>query len=318
MTSDDASTRRATRVTVVAAVVNVFLSLGKLATGVLAGSAALIADGVHSLSDLITDVVVLVGFRLARRPADESHNYGHGKVETLAAVTVGAVLMVAAAGILLEGVRGIAEMARGGILDAPSPIALAVALVSIAAKEGLYRYTLAAGQQLDSPALVANAWHQRSDALSSVAVAIGVAGATLGGESWRILDPLAAAAVALLIGKVALSLAWSGLGELLEASVDPRTRDQILETVAEVDGVRSPHGLRVRRLGSALAMDLHIVVNPCLDVVRAHSIAEAVEERLRGAFGARTVATVHVDPGPDDQREAAPSNSTVDRTHAPG
>ncbi len=297
-TTDDARTRRATRVTVTAAVVNVVLALAKLAAGAVAGSAALVADGMHSLSDLITDGIVLAGVRFARRPADESHNYGHGKIETLAAVAVGAVLLIAAGGILFEACKGIAVVARGGILGAPSPAALVVAVVSIAVKEALFRFTRAAGRQLDSPALMANAWHQRSDALSSVAVAVGVAGASLGGESWRVLDPVAASVVALLIGKVALSLAWSGLGELLEAGVDPETRARILESVHRVDGARSPHGLRARRLGSTLAVDLHVEVARHLDIVQAHAIAEAVEEQLTRCFGANTLVNVHVDPAP--------------------
>jgi len=305
VSSQAASTDHATRVTMVAGGISLALALSKLATGALAGSAALVADGVHSLSDLVTDGVVLAGVRLARRPADESHNYGHGKVETLATVIVGLVLATVAAGIFLDGGRGILEAARGEPLQAPSRAALVVALVSIAAKEALFRYTRAAGRRLDSPALLANAWHQRSDALSSVAVAAGVAGATLGGEAWRVLDPLAAVAVSLLVAWVAVSLIGSGLGELLEAGVDARTRSRILEAVATADGAHSPHRLRARRLGSALAMDLHVEVTRELDVFQAHVIAEAVEQRLLGEFGARTQVSVHLDPRPA-AREAPP------------
>jgi len=286
----------ATRVTLIGAGLNIILAGIKITFGLLGRSAAIIADGVHSLSDLFSDAIVIVGIRLGERPPDRDHEYGHGKFETLAAAICGIILLVAGAGIFRSGLIRVIAAARGLSLEQPRIYTLVIAFLSIAVKEGLYRYTLREGKVLKSQALVANAWHHRSDALSSIGVCFGIAGAIFLGEKWRLLDPVAALIVSVFIFKVSFSIIISGVNELLEKSLPEKTERRIEETVRNVPGVLDYHKLKTRRIGNASAIDLHIQVEPSLSVTEAHDISHEVEKKLRRVFGRDTIVSVHIEP----------------------
>jgi cation diffusion facilitator family transporter len=289
-------TNTARRVTWVGFLVNLILTLLKFLAGWLGHSGALIADAAHSLSDFATDVVVLASFRVADKPADRSHDYGHGKYETLATVAIGLALFAAGAAILWNGGGRIWHHFHGAPAEKPGMIALAAATISIVTKEALYRYTLRAGKGIQSQAVIANAWHHRSDAFSSVATVIGVGGAILLGENWRVLDPLAAAVVSFFIIKVAVEIFLSGVRELTEESMDDGFEREISEIAARTPGVTHPHNLRTRRIGSYAAIDLHIRVDPDMHVADAHAIASHIETEIRNRFGQNTLIMIHVEP----------------------
>jgi len=291
-------TAEATKATLVALVVNGALSALKVLTASWSGSAALLADGIHSLSDVLTDLVVLVGVRIGGRSADESHPYGHGKAETLATALVGLALLVAGLHLATEAVATGLALIDGEGAPSPHPLALAIALAALVVKEGLFRYTRAVGRRIDSGALIANAWHQRSDALSSACVAVAIGGAAFGGGWWRLLDPIGAFAVAVLIVGVALPIMKRSVCELLESSADAETVMQVRMAIAEVPGALHPHDLRVRKIGRAVAVDAHVEVDRTLDVTTAHAIAANVRARIVAQLGGDTVATIHVDPQP--------------------
>lgn len=286
----------ANQVTWVGLWLNLALTVFKFIAGILGRSSAMIADAVHSVSDFVTDVVLLISFRIVGKPVDDSHDYGHGKFETLASNFVGAALLLVGLGILWAGGAKIYSAFRGEALVQPGGIALAAALVSILVKEFLYRYQVGVGKKINSGAIIANAWHHRSDALSSIATLLGIAGAIFLGESWRVLDPIAAILVSLLILKVAVPIFWSSLKELLEASLDDDTEKNILETAGSVPGVIDPHNLRTRRIGSYVAVDLHIRVDKSLNIVEAHDISRNVELKLKDYLGEESFIYVHVDP----------------------
>ena len=295
--ADAARARRIVRVTVAGAAVNALLAAGKLAAGVFGRSSALVADAAHSLSDLATDAAVLLFVRVSSRPPDEDHDFGHGKFETFAAFLVSLALFGVAAGILRDaGLRALAALRDPGAASRPGGIALAAAAVSVAAKELLYRWTRREGERLEAPAVVANAWHHRSDALSSVGALAGVAGARFLGPGAAALDPVAGLAVAALVGVAAWRLAAPAVGELLEKSLPASTEAEILRIVAEDPAVRDPHNLRTRRIGAGIAVEIHVRVDPDLTVRASHEIAQGIEDRLRGRFGRWTHAIVHVEP----------------------
>ena len=286
--------RRIVRVTLAGAVVNALLAAGKLAAGVFGHSAALVADAAHSLSDLATDAAVLLFVRVAGRPPDEDHDFGHGKFETFAAFLVSLALFGVAAALLRDGaLRAAAALGDPGGAARPGGIALAAAAVSVAAKEALYRWTRREGERLRAPAVVANAWHHRSDALSSVGALVGVAGARLG---WAALDPLAAVAVAALVAWSAWQLAAPAVGELLERSLPAETEAELLRLVAADPAVRDPHNLRTRRIGAGIAVEVHVRVDPSLTVRESHAIAHGVEDRIRARHGDWAHVIVHVEP----------------------
>lgn len=288
------------RVTVIGMLVNLVLVAGKFAAGVIGNSSAMVADAVHSISDFVTDVIVIVFVGISTRPHDASHRYGHGKFETLATVVIGVALFVVAVGILVGAIESIVTYARGGVLPRPGLIALLAAAVSIGAKELLFRLTRRVGVREASPAAIANAWHHRSDALSSVGALVGIAGASLLGEQWRILDPIAAVAVSALVGKAAVEMIGPGMNELLEGSLPAETEREIVEIVRAVGGVDDPHSLRTRRVGAAIAVDIHVRMHRELSVETSHGITEEVEQRLRSRFGPETMVTVHVEPSHPD------------------
>lgn len=294
-TNTETRKRRIYRVTFVGFAVNCLLATGKLLAGLLGRSGAMVADAVHSFSDLATDVVVVAFVRVSAKPKDEGHDYGHGKFETLAAILVGLALLAVGAGILVEGVRAIRTVVRGGELARPGSIALVAAVVSIVVKEWLYRYTVRAGRALRSPSVVANAWHHRSDALSSMGTLVGIGCAFFLGPAWRIADPIAALLVAVFIFKIAFDQIRSGLDELLERSLPADVEQEILRIVTADAAVCEPHNLRTRRIGSAIAIEVHIRVDGSMTVRRAHALTVDIERRLRERYGAETMIAIHVE-----------------------
>ncbi|HHJ51716.1 MAG TPA: cation transporter [Caldithrix abyssi] len=291
----------AVRVTLVSILWNLVLSGIKFAAGIYGRSAALVADGVHSLSDLLSDLVVLAGVHYGSRPRDQSHHYGHGKFETLAAIIIGLILLIAALEIAWHGGLNIYRHLHGKPLPGPYYITLIVALSSIGIKELLYQYTIKAGNKTGSAALKANAWHHRTDALSSVAAALGISGAIFLGEEWVLLDPLAAVFVGLWVLKFTLSLLVTSVNELLEASLGKEMDEKILQVVQNIPGVQLPHNLKTRKVGHTYAVEMHIKVNRNLNIVEAHDISTRVEEALKSFLGKESFISIHVEPLEDAQ-----------------
>lgn len=284
------------RVTIVGSVVNMLLLIFKFVAGIVGNSAAMVADAVHSLSDFVTDIVVILFVRLSGRPADEDHGYGHGKFETLATLFVSLVLFGVAVMLFVGGVKDIVAVAHGRQLAEPTMVALIAAVISIIAKELLYHYTVKCGEKLNSQVVVANAWHHRSDAFSSIGVLAGVGGAMFLGGSWAVLDPIAATIVSLFIVKVAYSLLMPSLEELLERSLPKDVEQRIEQIILSVDGVSSPHHLRTRRIGSAYAIEVHIRMDGNLTLTQAHAVTTAVERLLKQEFGDSTHVGIHTEP----------------------
>lgn len=287
------------RVTLVGSAVNVVLLLFKFVAGVAGHSAAMLADAVHSLSDFVTDVIVLVFVRLSGKPVDKSHDYGHGKFETLAMTIIGLSLLAVAIGILYGGITKIVAWIGCQPLPAPGILALWAALLSIAMKETVYRYSMIKARQLQSQAVKANAWHHRSDALSSVGTAVGIGGAIFLGHRWTVLDPLASIIVSVLIIKVSVDLLRNGIGDLLEQSLPDDVEREIISIAASVPGVIEPHELRTRRIGNHYAIELHVLMDGDLTLHDAHEKASEVERMLRSQYGQETHIAIHVEPDDD-------------------
>ena len=284
------------RVTLVGSVINVVLLLFKFVAGIIGHSAAMLADAVHSLSDFVTDVIVLVFIHISGKPQDKSHDYGHGKYETLAMTLIGVALLLVALGILNSGAMKIKLWLDGEQLEAPGTIALWAALLSVVLKEGVYRYSMIKARQLNSPAVEANAWHHRSDALSSIGTAIGIGGAIFLGQRWTVLDPIASVIVGVFIVKVSISLLRRGIGDLLEQSLPDTVEEEILQLVAALPGVSKPHDLRTRRIGNHYAIELHILMDGNITLSEAHDKASEVEETLKSHYGQETHVAVHMEP----------------------
>ena len=275
---------------------NFLLLVFKLIAGFLGHSSALVADAVHSLSDFATDIIVIVFVKISGKPEDDDHRYGHGKYETLATALIGVALFAVGIGLLVSGATRVADVIKGVVLPAPSMIALVAAAVSIVAKEILYRYTVRVGKNLNSQAVVANAWHHRSDAFSSIGTLIGIGGAILLGEKWRILDPLAAIVVSAFIIKVAADLLKPCVDELLERSLPAETEKRILDIIASFPEVSSPHHLRTRRIGSHIAIEVHLRMDGKTSLEDAHTVATNVERHLKAEFGPDTHIGIHMEP----------------------
>lgn len=284
------------KVTLWGSAVNVVLMVFKFVAGVWGHSAAMMADAVHSVSDFATDMVVLAFVRISHKPKDKSHDYGHGKYETLATTLIGVALFAVAVGIFIEGAKKITLWANGGTLTMPGRLALWAALVSILLKELIFQYTNRKAKQLDSQAMKANAWHHRSDALSSVGTAIGIGGALIGGERWAVLDPIASIAVGALIVKVAIDLLKNGVGDLMEQSLPEDVENEIMDIVKSVPDVVEPHELCTRRIGNHYAIEMHILMNGDVPLREAHDKASEIERRLKERYGDETHVAVHVEP----------------------
>lgn len=284
------------KVTIIGSIVNMLLLIFKFTAGFMGHSAAMIADAVHSLSDFVTDIIVLVFVHISHKPKDKSHDYGHGKYETLALTIIGIALLSVAIGIEYSGVMNIAAWIHGESLEQPGMLALWAALLSILLKEGVYRYSMVRNRELQSQALEANAWHHRSDALSSIGTAVGIGGAIFLGQKWAVLDPVASIIVGLFIIKVAIDLIRNGIGDLMEQSLSDTVEKEILDAVAALPGVAEPHDLRTRRIGNHYAIELHILMDGNISLNEAHDKASEVEQLLRNHYGKETHVAVHVEP----------------------
>ena len=285
------------KITVIGAVVNIALTVFKIVAGILGRSAAMIADGVHSLSDLLSDIIVLIFTHMASKGRDRDHSFGHGKFETLATLIMSLILVAVGAKLMADGVQKIVGVLKGDIIPVPGYIALWAALASIIAKEILYWVTVRAGRKMNSPVVIANAWHHRSDAFSSLGALAGIGGAVLLGEKWTILDPIASCCISIAVIAVAVKVALPSLSELLETSLPEAVEEDIKKTAAAVPGVEDIHNLQTRRNGISFIIDAHVVVDPTISVVQAHDIATAVEDSLRAKYGPETQISIHIEPG---------------------
>ena len=292
----DARVSKVKNVTYLGMVVNVLLTFGKLLAGVVGKSSAMLADGVHSLSDIATDVVVIAFVGIAARESDQDHHYGHGKYETFATMLISFVLLVVGLGIFWEGLKALYGHFNGVVLPEPGMIALYAAIISIVSKELLYRYTMVVANRIQSSAVKANAWHHRSDAFSSIGTALGIGGAIFLGESWRLLDPLAGMVVSIFIVKMAVEIGLPSVKELLETALPEETRAEIEKIIQSQPGVLHYHRLRTRKIGMVNAVEVHVKVDRYLTVEASHQIATAVEEALRHRFGKQTHVGVHIEP----------------------
>lgn len=285
------------KVTLIGTVINAILIVLKFAAGILGNSAAMVADGVHSLSDFLTDFVVIVMLKISSKPSDEDHDFGHGKYETLATTIIGLLLILVGGGILYSGASKIfGFIINNENLDSPGWLAFGAALTSILLKEGIYQYTIAKSKNLNSEALIANAWHHRSDALSSIGTAVGIGAACLLGNTWAILDPLAAIIVSFFIFKVAIQLIKSSVNQLLESSLPKEIEDQIAEIVNSYPGVTEMHDLRTRQVGVNYAITMHVRMDGNISLYESHEKVDLIEKDLKEKFGHQTIISIHVEP----------------------
>ena len=284
------------RITVVGAIVNIILTILKIIAGILGRSAAMVADGIHSLSDLLSDIVVLVFTHISSKGKDKKHSFGHGKFETLATLIVSVILVAAGARLMADGIRSIIEVTNGKIIPAPGSIALWAAIISIISKEILYHATIRTAKRANSPVVLANAWHHRSDALSSIGALAGIGGAMVLGDKWTILDPIASCCISIAIIVVAIKMALPSLAELLETSLPDEIEKDIINIANSVNGVDDIHELKTRRNGISYIIDAHIVVNPHISITEAHNIATDVENAIREKYGNETQINIHIEP----------------------
>ncbi|MCI6628226.1 MAG: cation diffusion facilitator family transporter [Bacteroidales bacterium] len=285
------------RVTLLGSVVNLLLLVFKFVAGVLGHSAAMIADAVHSLSDFVTDLIVIVFVKISSKPEDADHAYGHGKYETLASCIIGLALIVVGVMMGYNAVVKIVDVVKNGTeLASPGIIALAAAVLSIVLKEWMFHLTRKVAREVDSPAVEANAWHHRSDALSSVGTAIGIGGAVLLGSKWAVLDPIAALVVSVFIVVQAAKILSDAIGQLMEKSLPRDVEQRICEIVYEEEGTSDIHHLRTRKIGSQISIELHVRMNGYLTLREVHDKSIAIEKRLRAAFGDSTYINLHVEP----------------------
>jgi len=289
MTTSNSS--RVSRVGWVGLLCNLVLAAAKAAAGILGHSQAVLADALHSLTDSVTDIAVILGVRYWTAPADEDHPHGHGRIETLITVVIGVAVGAVAVGMGTQAIRGLRH--DPGI--APTGIALAVALVSIGVKEALYRWTARVGREVRSPALTANAWHHRSDAISSIPAAAAVAVALIDPE-WAVVDRVGAVVVCLLILQASWRILRPAIDQLIDAGAPVSARQRIENLALEVDGVEDAHAVRTRYVGADLAVDLHIEVDGGLSVGEGHAIAVAVRRKLLEEGPDVTDALVQIEP----------------------
>lgn len=293
--------KQITRVTLIGSVVNLLLTAIKIIAGVVGKSGAMIADGIHSLSDLASDIVVLIFVPIAGKAKDKDHQYGHGKFETLATLVVSLILMFVAIRLVASSAKSIISALSGNILPKPGYIALAAAIISIVSKEILYQYTALVARRTNSSVCKANAWHHRSDALSSIGSLLGIGGAVILGNKWTILDPVAAVIIGLMILFVAIKMAKAPIEELMEKSLDEETEREITDIILATEGVQNMHNLKTRRNGQSKIIDCHIRVKRTISIVEAHDIATNVEKNLKQKFGNETQTSIHIEPEKEPQ-----------------
>ena len=285
------------KVTIVGALANVTLLIFKLVAGIISNSAAMIADAVHSLSDFITDVVVIVFVKISSKPQDKSHDYGHGKFETLATLIIGIALLFIGLMILYNGASATYRCIwLGEELHRPGMIAFWAAIFSIILKEAVYQYTVFKGKNLNSQAVIANAWHHRSDAFSSIGTAVGIGGAIFLGDKWVVLDPIAAIVVSVFIINVSLKIIIKSINELLEKSLPDEIENEIIKVAESFDMVKDVHDLRTRRIGNNIAIEMHLLMDGNLSLQCTHNTTELIESELRKKYGEHTHIAIHVEP----------------------
>lgn len=295
MKTKDRNTR-IVKVTLAGSIVNFVLLILKFTAGILGRSGAMIADAVHSLSDFVTDVIVLIFVKISSKPRDNEHEYGHGKYETLATVVIGIALGIVGINILVDSVEKMVAVFKGETIATPGFVALIAAAISIIAKEIIFRVTIKVARDVNSPATEANAWHHRSDALSSIGTFLGIGAAILLGDKWVILDPLAALVVSAFIIKASIEIIHPGINDLLETSLPEETKKEIISIVSANPLVCDPHNLRTRRIGAAIAAEIHIRVNPEMSVAESHEITKDIEKRMAERFGEDIHIIIHVEP----------------------
>lgn len=294
-------TAKVTFVTLVGSVVNIILTVFKIFAGVLGRSTAMIADGIHSLSDLMSDIVVIVFVKISAKGRDKDHDYGHGKFETFATLIISLMLIVVAVNLMSGGINKIRQILDGGEVSSPGMIALWAAVASIVLKEILYRYTIIQGKALNSPMMIANAWHHRSDAFSSVGSLLGIAGAIFLGDKFVILDPITGCVISIFILVMAVKMSVPAIKELLDVSLPDDVEEKIEATAKSVKGVVDLHELKTRREGPGIIMEGHLVLDSEISLKEAHDISKKVEEALRREFGAETQISLHLEPEDDSQ-----------------
>jgi len=292
-------TAKVTFVTLVGSVVNIILTVFKIFAGVLGRSTAMIADGIHSLSDLLSDIVVIVFVKISAKGRDKDHDYGHGKFETFATLIISLMLIVVAANLMSGGINKIRLILDGGEVSSPGMIALWAAVASIVLKEILYRYTIIQGRALNSPMMIANAWHHRSDAFSSVGSLLGIAGAIFLGDKFVILDPITGCVISIFILVMAVKMSVPAIKELLDVSLPDDVEEKIEATAKSVKGVVDLHELKTRREGPGIIMEGHLVLDSDISLKEAHNISKKVEESLRKEFGPETQISLHLEPEDD-------------------
>jgi len=288
------------KVTLWGSLCNALLVAFKFVAGILGNSSAMVADAVHSLSDFLTDILVLVFVRISAKPQDKGHDYGHGKYETIASFIIALGLLAVAIGIIVEGGKKLAMWFRGEDLSAPRQIALWAALLSIVTKELLYQYTVRRGKAIESQALVANAWHHRSDAVSSIGAALGIGGALLLGDRWTVLDPIAGIIVGGMLVKTSIDLLRGSMTDLTDGSLPEETEQEIMDIIRTVPEVVDPHNLRTRRLGNRIAIEVHVRMKGDTSLQTAHERASVIENKLRERFGSRSHISIHMEPIKDN------------------
>lgn len=294
-------TAKVTFVTLVGSVVNIILTVFKIFAGVLGRSTAMIADGIHSLSDLLSDIVVIVFVKISAKGQDKDHDYGHGKFETFATLIISLMLIVVAVNLMSGGINKIRQILDGGEVSSPGMIALWAAVASIVLKEILYRYTIIQGRALNSPMMIANAWHHRSDALSSVGSLLGIAGAIFLGDKFVILDPITGCVISIFILVMAVKMSVPAIKELLDVSLPDDVEEKIEATAKSVKGVVDLHELKTRREGPGIIMEGHLVLDSEISLKEAHDISKKVEAALRKEFGSETQISLHLEPEDDSQ-----------------
>lgn len=292
----DKRTEELTKVTWVGFTVNLFLTAAKTVAGFLGHSHAMVADALHSLSDIITDIIVLVFIHLSGKERDRDHDYGHGKYETMASLAVSLLLVVVAVKFIESGVEKIKLIISGESVQSPGMIALWAAVISIVAKELLYQYTYRVGKKANSTAVIANAWHHRSDALSSIGSLLGIGGAILLGGKWAILDPIAGCVIGVVIIVLGIKMALPALNELSEGSISDEQKAEITRLALSVEGVKDIHNLQTRKSGPNIIIDAHVVVEGSITVIEGHKICDRVEKVILDNFGSQTQISLHTEP----------------------
>lgn len=284
------------KVTAIGSIVNILLVIFKFVAGIVGKSSAMVADAIHSLSDLLTDFIIFIFVRTASKPIDHTHEYGHGKFETLATLIIGIILILVGIGIMYSGVKDCIGFFQGDFEERPRMIALIAAILSILMKEGVYRYTLREGNKIDSPILVANAWHHRTDAFSSLVTLVGIAGSMFLGHYGLILDPLAAILVSLYVCKAGYDVVKPSIDELLERSLPVETEKEIREILKSVEGIEGIHNLKTRKIGNRIAIEAHAEMDGKISLEDAHHIASQAEKDIKKKYGPRTHVGIHMEP----------------------